>query len=235
MKQVWGSDRKIRAVSLLKFSGISLDEIDDAIQCDSSRTDSSDDAVADSVAAAISCQQCPTSSDANIIFYVGGAIARSVGRSTKCHHCRLELISTDQLEPLEFDGCLDYPASTFLDSINRGGLVYPSEYAFMVTVNCWRVFEEIKSSPTLKSELLHFSSQRTLFVKVIDRVTLHDEQLVCDNYCFKGHDLKTLLVQRFFNCVAKNFVRDLSVEANNNTQQASKKRKIEKLTSSNVH
>lgn len=80
-KQVRESDRKL--VSLLKFSSISLNEIDDAIQFDSSRTDSSDDAVADSVAAALSCQQYPTTSDANIIFYVGGAIARSVVRSTK--------------------------------------------------------------------------------------------------------------------------------------------------------
>lgn len=130
------SDRKIGAVSLLKFSSISLNEIDDAILCDSPRTDSSDDATADSMAAALSCRQCPTSSDANIIFYVGGALARSVIRATECDHCRKELINTEPLEPLDIDSSLNYPASTFIDSINRGGLTYPSDYAFQVTVNC---------------------------------------------------------------------------------------------------
>lgn len=237
-KQVRESDRKIRAVSLLKFSGITLDEIDDAIQYDSPPSASPDDAIADSMAAALSCRQCPTASDANILFYVGGALARSVLHATKCDYCREELISTEPLEPLDIDNTLEYPASTFLDSINRGGLTYPSDYAFLVVVSCWRVFEEIKSSPTLTSQLLQAASHRTLFVKIKDRVTVsqsQNEQLVSDNYCFRGHDLKTLLVQRFFNCVAKNFVKDLSNTANQQSQHASKKRKIDKLTSVSAH
>lgn len=51
--------------------------------------------------------------------------------------------------------------------------------------NSWRALEEIKASPTLTSHL-EASAQRTLFVKIIYRVTtvirLHDEQLVADNY-----------------------------------------------------
>ena len=52
MTQVLDSDKKIRALSLLKFSGLSLKDIDGAIQTDQlqSTADSATDSVADSIA-----------------------------------------------------------------------------------------------------------------------------------------------------------------------------------------
>jgi len=55
--------------------------------------------------------------------------------------------------------------------------------------------------------------------------------LVSDNYCYTGRDLKTLVVRRFFNCVAKNLVREMTNSANQHTELPSKKRKITKLQS----
>ena len=127
------------------------------------------------------------------------------------------------MEIPEIDGSLEYGVSTFLDSINHGGLSKPSDYTFMLTVNCWRVFEEIRSTPNLMNQLLFASNQRSLFVKVMERLVCKesvDELLVCDNYCLKGHNLKELLVRRFFNCVAKNLVKDITNKANKVTDNA---------------
>jgi len=47
-------------------------------------------------------------------------------------------------------------------------------------------------------------------VKIVDRVTTNQQyghEFVGDNFCAKGHDLKVLLVHRFFNYVAKNLVK----------------------------
>ena len=104
----------------------------------------------------------------------------------------------------------------------------------MLAVHCWRVFEEINASPPLKSRLLAAECQRSLFVKIMDRVTDIDSlghPLVSENYCFKGHDLKSLLVQRLFNCFAKNAVKKLTSDANQSNQQPAKRRKIAKLSS----
>ena len=78
-------ERKIRALSLVKFSHFSLPDLDAIIPPDLSPTTSSVDTVADSLSEAVRFTVCPSPTDANIIFYVSGAIARSVVRSTKCH------------------------------------------------------------------------------------------------------------------------------------------------------
>ena len=75
MRQVVESDRNIQTLSLLKFSSISLSEIDDAIQTDVSSATSSNEAdtVAVGITECLKLDAQPSSSDENIIFYVGGA------------------------------------------------------------------------------------------------------------------------------------------------------------------
>ena len=99
MRQVLEGDRKIRALSLVKYSHLSLEDVDSAIQAEDSSP--SDTTIADSIAEALQCQKSPSASDISTIFYVSGAVARSVIRSTKCQHCRQELIddSDQALQP----------------------------------------------------------------------------------------------------------------------------------------
>ena len=231
--QVMQGDRKIRAMSLLKFSQMSLSDIDGMLLPTDSETQSPLDRVADSIADAIDYTHWPSSSDANIIFYVRGAIARSAVRTTNCDSYKDLLVNPDTLQPINVDETLDYSASVFLDSVNRGGLTRPTEYTFLLCVHCWRVFEEIRSSLQLKAEFLGAGCQRLLFTKIIDRMTSsqpYGDGAVGDNYCMQGHDLKQLVVSRFFNCVAKNLVKQLTSTASNDGLQA-KSRKVAKLQS----
>jgi len=45
------------------------------------------------------------------------------------------------------------------------------------------------------------------------------------NICVAGHDLNLLIAQRFFNCVAKNLVKDMTIKANMQTDSSAEKRK----------
>ena len=149
-------------------------------------------------------------------------------RCNKCEHCKEALTCTDtDLEPLQFDESSDYKASTFLDDINRGGLSRLSEYTLMSALQCWR--GEL-SRPSSRRQISPLSSCR-LHRKIMDRAMDGHTLLVEDNYCFKGHDLKTLIVRRFFNCVAKNLVRELTTKVNLQSSNPSKKRKLSKLQS----
>lgn len=127
-RQVLESDRKIRALSLLKFSDYSLDELDDTIRSTVSHSAGQkklEEHVANEISAVLTFNQLPTASDANIIYYISGYIARSVCRITKCEFCGEALNSdpNDCLEAMEVvDGNLPYKANSFLDTINRGGL-----------------------------------------------------------------------------------------------------------------
>jgi len=98
-RQVVEGDKKIRALSLVKFSHLSLTEIDQELSASSDLVlATSTDSVADSIADDITCLQRPSASDANIIYYVSGAISRSVVRGTKCDSCKEALVDAEVLE-----------------------------------------------------------------------------------------------------------------------------------------
>jgi len=50
--------------------------------------------------------------------------------------------------------------------------------------------------------------------------------------CTARHDMQVHIVRRFFNCVAKNFVKQITAAANQQCGPLAKKRKIAKFTSS---
>lgn len=241
-RQVMESDRKIRAVSLLKFSGVSLSEIEDAVNPDAvGRGDLEADTVADNIAASLKLDMAPTDSDSSIIYYVSGYIARSVVASTKCDYCRECVISTTdnkmttQLSQIAASATTDVDAAEFLQQIDRGGLVHPTDFVYKLSIHCWRVFEEVWSNNELKSMFLKASGHRILFEKIMDRATYNDEfidLLFGQNMCTAGHNLQVYVIRRFFNCVAKNFVKQITNAANPHHEPVAKKRKIAKLTSS---
>jgi hypothetical protein len=234
-KQVLDSDRKIRAVSLLKFSGFSLAEIDVAIQESEAATNGKE---AEAIAAQLTLPFQPSSSDANIIYYVGGYIGRSIARVTKCDDCKQILATSTVLEPPTIDdGEPEGPPSHFLEMISRGGLKHPSEYTFAMTQHCWKVYEELRLRPHLMKRLLRAQSQRKLFCEIVD-ITTYDDNIEDDQLrsclCTSGHDVKAFISAKFFNCVAKNLAKNLTNKAAANDQDTrdfAKKRKLCKLSS----
>ena len=157
MCQVLEGDKKIRALSLLKFSHFSLSETDERTPESDSQSDSTADSVADSLADAIKYTVSPSDGDANIVFYVSGVIARSVVRCTKCDSCRNSLMDQDVLTTPELDeslGTTDCSLSTFFETINRGGFTRPSDYTFLLCIHCWCVFEEIRTNKALMMQFL---------------------------------------------------------------------------------
>ena len=192
---------KIRALSLLKFSKISLNEIDDALLA----MDSGSELVASGcirkgrencrwyIYEALHFRQMPNASDANIIYYVSGYLARSIIRTTKCENCREILVNPDgELKHIQLDEELDYQANTFFNMINRGGLARPSDFTFMLTIHCWRVYEEIKSSKEIMSSFLKIQCQRTLFSKIMERAVSHvslDNMFACSSMCTNIKDM----------------------------------------------
>ena len=168
---------------------------------------------------------------------------RKFKKKHACIHCSASvidqiLITTETMEPLDIDDKLDYAASTILDAVNRDGLTKPTDFTFSFLMHCWRVYEEIKSSSALLQWFLRVSSHRALFCKLMDRASCVQTFGCCpleSNVCVAGHDLNTLVAQRFFNSVAKNLVKDLTNKASAATasgQPSAKKRKIAKLQSS---
>lgn len=241
MKQVVDNDKKIRTLSLLKSTELNFTVIDSSTNNDDSRQPdlNADDRTADAIVDTLTLSDDfkPNANDSAILFYVSGYIVKSVMRSSHCDECRNMIVDDDDLDSLKIDSEHEYAAATFFDAVNRGGLKKPTEFTFMTVACCWRIFQEIRANDDLTKKLLAADCHRRLFLKIFERLSgspLYEDFTPQICFCTGGHDFTTPIVFKFFNCVAKNFVNKLTSDASvksDSSQNSSKRRKIQKLSS----
>jgi len=146
-RQVLEGDKKIRALSLVKFSHFSSSEIDNEFSVSSELAPANVDSVADSIADAITCLTRPTDNDANVIYYVSGAVARSVVCATKCDSCRDALMETEVLEPFEIAHSVDCSTMTFTSSsVQPCKQLLPTNQSFQPSCGASRHFTSINQT-----------------------------------------------------------------------------------------
>ena len=128
---------------------------------------------------------------------------------------------------MKIDGISPLECQSFLDMINRGGLIKPSDIVYSSCVVAWDVYSRIMESYEAKSYFLSCKMQRNVFLKVVMIETHANEnntgilEATCINeHCFA--DIYEKILTNFFNVMCKNFVS----EVNSATHKA-KKRKNE--------
>ena len=119
----------------------------------------------------------------------------------------------------------------FFNSINRGRLWQPTPAYFKIGILCWRKFAELLQND-LKKSFLNGLRQRGVFTQIVN-ITFYDGTLISQWYgpalCHNGHNLLEGVSARFYNCMCKNLVRDLSARESNRST-----RKIQKLCGEKV-
>ena len=101
MRQLYESDRKLRTLSLLKYSQVSLKEIKDAAKSREERTAIQEVIFrAESLYADMSFNIMPTENDVSVTFYVTGYCCRSLAKSNRCDSCKdITIASVEYLAP----------------------------------------------------------------------------------------------------------------------------------------
>ena len=156
--------------------------------CEASPSQSDSNLLAEAIVGALTLNYEPTTSDANIILYISGTIARSLVRATKCNFCKQSLISEDNPDHAEIKD----PTKI--------------EAAVMLPMHCWKVFKELCCSTELMAQILSISGQRYLILKLTDRATYNQRfihLLFWANLYSSGHNLKEQIMGRSFNCMEK--------------------------------
>jgi hypothetical protein len=105
MRQVLDSDRKIIALSLLKY--VEFNAIESVIEPSGENTAkrAEDDRTADTTVNELQLSAYPSANDANVTCYVSGYTARSVIRTLFCDSCKeaVRPICSDELQPIQLD------------------------------------------------------------------------------------------------------------------------------------
>ena len=126
--------------------------------------------------------QYPTD-DASVIFYVGGALGRSVVRETKCDSCKSLLLGERLFDIGEFADAEQSHVNVqpdihrnLLQFADCGGLVPPSEYTYMVCILAFAYFQQIECNVSLMSHFMQSSNQCAIFLSVV-------HHMLCSSAC----------------------------------------------------
>lgn len=224
MKQLLLSEKKIRTISLLKYSNVSLAELGSISHHDDDRPEIR--SIADQITAQLLMNISPSEKDHVIICYVSGACARSVIRSNKCGACRCCLVNEEERLEIEFDDS-DSNIKSFFANVDRGGLFLPHHHIFQLGLYSWKVFQEIRNTSFLINLLVTSPYPSQIFSAIIEELFACDffDIYVGQNRCTAGHDVISAMTQRLYNCLLKNFVKSIS-------EKQVDKRKSSKLSSS---
>ncbi|MCP4120076.1 MAG: hypothetical protein GY737_32715 [Desulfobacteraceae bacterium] len=194
VKQLFESELKIKTLSLVHFSGVSLSELsssDKYDQCaDEMELDSAEFVTLKEALIKVDAAEGPVSrSDCCTVYFVTGAVIHSELRRRKCSCCSAILVNDD---PPEFDLELTNEGeSSFLKRVNRGGLLSPSSAPYAACVKAFSVFGSIKGDGGLKEKFLRMRNQRTCFLGLMGAILEADsgiqEVIVFAAQCENGH------------------------------------------------
>ena len=162
MRQLLESDRKLKTLLLVKYSNISVSEIEKAVQ--QNRAANQDSVLqAEMLYGYMRFNHLPDENDIGVIYYVTGYCCRSLVRSNKCEDCKQVTVAAvnDITEDM-----LTESAQEFFTEINRGGLWKPSVEFFGVGCLCWQVFAEL-STESLRQKFLNAQNQRDVFTEIV--------------------------------------------------------------------
>lgn len=211
MKQVIESEKKIKLASLLKHSGVTLDRITASDEQNESMD--SDECIFE-----FDCSTDFEMSEAElqIVYFVAGYCAKRLKGKLSCNSCKKIFVSDFNLP------FADAPTE-FFDSLNRGGLKAPGNELYILLCAAYEIFCKIKTSPQFDT-FLRLKNPRDTYVSTVMQF-VEDKQFLCES----NHDLKSLYrfsLLVFFNCLARNFLRNLCMNKSNVDEK-----KIRKLRS----
>ena len=196
-RQLLKSDRKLRTLSLVKYSHISVRDVGQAARA--SHT-------ADHDSIAILWKRFITifSSISYQLKTISGlcitSLATAVGSLVRCNKCGKCKKSTISDVNNDAEDMISVTAYEFLSDINRGGLWKPTRELFDVGYLCWRVFAEL-SRESLSEIFFKNTNQRNMFKEIVvlffckgENVSLWSFAVMCEN----GRQILEEIFVRFF-------------------------------------
>lgn len=249
VRQILEAEKSIRVKSLILFSRMSIIEVKDCLSTDSKQEDQNGaERLLDALPIEDFTWVLPENkADQNMLFYVAGFHARSIRKVSKCQKCTSLVMESPEQPTLTFEEQAltneeENRKKEFLMQVNRGGLVTPTEVAYMSCMYIYSFFDSIMKNDSTKNIVTKAENPRNLFLIALEevmRMSMETDSFL-GIYCEEGHEFLPLFLKissSLFNLMMKNFVNDLNSSIKKKTVKRSKNskcpvsRKISKLQS----
>jgi hypothetical protein len=243
VRQFLEAEKTIRIRALVKYSKLTMREIADFGQSENAR----EQVVTEQVEKILSLiEDVPLELDLaddggeNVVYFVSGYIAKCLLNKVKCQLCVQLICESGAMPPLQFIDDAEnadvavQSRTRFLDQVNRGGLVKPSDLIFLYCLHAHELHKLIFGTEEIKNKFISSQFPRVVFAEVLKK------KLECSDttrnlvnvQCSQSHDFSkylTRVANTFCNCMLKNFVS----EVNDKLHEAKKRISAEDIESAN--
>ena len=128
-----------------------------------------------------------TPMDAGIMYYVAGFISKIMKKAVTCIACG-DIVGENSALEINIEGIIPENCQLFVDEINRGGLVKPSDLVYAICT-AWNTFLIIQIS------FLSSKAHRSVFLNIVQRQAIESSKYVdiLDTICLKNDRFGSLL------------------------------------------
>lgn len=230
VKNVLSTERKIRTISLLKFSELTPKQLREHAK-ESTEDRSQTSALTQNAETILETLPIPRFvlpdvADMKVLYKVAGYVAKTIFNRNKCNSCHDMLIKctpvqTDENHASKTSQQLE--VEEFFESIDRGGLTKPSDMCYEIIWKAWSLMTDVLE---LKVEdFIKASDQLNLFLTLFSLSNEDDNRMQDFCMCENSHELLRPVLSCTFTCMIKNFLSEI------NERPDSDARKISKLQS----
>ncbi|QQP50769.1 Uncharacterized protein FKW44_011893 [Caligus rogercresseyi] len=248
-RQFFEAERKIRFKSLVKVNKLTMTEVTDIFR-EPEEHKAKINEEGDKLLACLSsdnlCSESVVqlSGEEGVVYYIGGHIAKSLLKRTKCKSCSTLLAkshSPPNLELLEDDEEGNSKKEEFLQLLNRGDLVTPSDLVYLTCMHALQLKAELFDDDYIQELFLASSYPQAVFVNILTKKISNTSasDSIFGQVCDSSHSFQAFvpfIAAKFFNCMSKNFVQSINDKIHagrkrGNVKESSSVRKIAKLQS----
>jgi hypothetical protein len=235
-KNILDSEKKLKLTSLLHHSKLTLEdlEIDNIAENTTFNVDTTE-AKAERLADLLSLSSLDLQkNELNVAYYVAGYASASLAKKLSCVNCVQLLKYSSETFTVLLETIVDSEnTSNLFNQVNRGGLIQPSDGAFILTILCYSSFSQFKTCGAMLSDFIPNENASYLFVKtVICAIRNSNYNCILQSFCILNHSILSIfsrLISCIFNIFSKKFIRD-----HTSLSDASSSRKIQKLQSTRL-
>jgi hypothetical protein len=154
-----------------------------------------------------------------IVFFVAGYISRSLLKAVKCSGCIVLLRKSDEAPVMEFEEDASDEGKeareSYMNMINRGGLVTPSDLVNVTCVHALQLKALIFDHGSMQKLLLKSGNPRKVFVQCYVEMLQKASatKAVLDQKCSNGHEFEDFvpkIATTIFNIFSNNYVAELN-------------------------
>ena len=198
------TNRKLRTLSLLKYSRISVKEIDlVAKEAHNPEHKEGVTAKSESLYNNLQFNIAPTENDSAIIYYVTDYCCKSLVRSNRCDQYKQAAAANINCSS---DFLIPKNAREFFNTLNRGSLWKPTPELFNFGCLCWTIFAEL-CYEQMRQTFLSGLNQKETFNEIVS-MAFYEGKIIfpwsVSVMCNKGRNILEGVSIRFFNCMGKN-------------------------------